>query len=440
MAALFGGIWALLVLAVLLALAWVGWRPLWRAAEQAFWSLNSLAVQPGYALCREGLQHVAEYLFGSRLGPEAHARVRAATAAGAGLIGCAVALWVVTLAWPGARWVGDVGDLVWPQRLIVPALANAVVLVGSYLSDATMDQPRDLRAFDGPPPGGRTWRVAHLSDLHAVGERYGFRIESGRAGPRGNARLERLLARLDAIHAERPLDLVLITGDMTDAGRSAEWAELLAASRVRLDVVGDLPLEERGALERAVLLVPARLGVAQGVVVRQCRRGLFREQLIVAALRGRQAASWLVDHERYAAFSADGAHHESRYYLTFLYLPPPEHEGRAERLLYERTETSTNEVEPHAQLEWFVTETDRAFQMLGSILPEAEVLGDAETLTYLHGVISNKHHPVAVGSASAAAMVGPKAVRSICRRRPCASLAVSRKLNWSESVTVPVKT
>ena len=49
-------------------------------------------------------------------------------------------------------------------------------------------------------------------------------------------------------------------------------------------------------------------------------------------------ASWLVDQERYAAFSADGAHHESRYYLTFLYLPPPEHEGRAERLLYERTD------------------------------------------------------------------------------------------------------
>ena len=48
-------------------------------------------------------------------------------------------------------------------------------------------------------------------------------------------------------------------------------------------------------------------------------------------------ASWLVDEERCAAFSADGAHHESRYYLTFLYLPPPEHEGRAERLLYERT-------------------------------------------------------------------------------------------------------
>jgi hypothetical protein len=229
----FGGISALLALAVLIALAWMGWRPLWRAAEQAFWSLNSLAVQPGYTLCREGLQHLAERLLGSRLGPESHARLRAATAAGAGLMGCAVALWVVTLALPAARWVGDVGDLVWPQRLVVPALANAVVLLGGYLAaaalawglaDATMHQPRDLRAFDGPLPGGRTWRVAHLSDLHTVGERYGYRIESGRAGPRGNTRLERLLAQLDAIHAKQPLDLVLITGDMTDAGRSAEWA------------------------------------------------------------------------------------------------------------------------------------------------------------------------------------------------------------------------
>ena len=49
-------------------------------------------------------------------------------------------------------------------------------------------------------------------------------------------------------------------------------------------------------------------------------------------------ASWLVDQERYAAFSADGAHHESRYYVTLLYLPPPEREGQAERFLYERTD------------------------------------------------------------------------------------------------------
>jgi type IV secretion system protein TrbE len=107
-------------------------------------------------------------------------------------------------------------------------------------------------------------------------------------------------------------------------------------------------------------------------------------------------ASWLVDQERFAAFSADGAHHESRYFLTFLYLPPPEREGRAERLLYESSDETALSAEPQAQLAWFVTETDRALQMLSSILPEAEALDDSETLTYLHGTISDKRLTVGV--------------------------------------------
>ena len=90
-----------------------------------------------------------------------------------------------------------------------------------------MDQPFDLAAFDAAPPCGRTWRVVHLSDLHVVGERYGFRIESGRGGPRGNERLDRVMARLAAIHTAHPLDFVLVSGDVTDAGRATEWAEFL---------------------------------------------------------------------------------------------------------------------------------------------------------------------------------------------------------------------
>ena len=121
----------------------------------------------------------------------------------------------------------------------MPTLANAIVIMSAYLAaaslvwgfaDATMDQPLDLEAFDAAPPGGRVWRVAHLSDIHIVGERYGFRIESGRGGPRGNERVRRVMARLEAEHAARPLDLILITGDMTDAGRSAEWAQFFAHS------------------------------------------------------------------------------------------------------------------------------------------------------------------------------------------------------------------
>jgi hypothetical protein len=53
-----------------------------------------------------------------------------------------------------------------------------------------------------------------LSDVHIVGERYGFRIESGRSGPRGNDRLRRLLVQLEVLDAKDPLDAILITGDM----------------------------------------------------------------------------------------------------------------------------------------------------------------------------------------------------------------------------------
>jgi 3',5'-cyclic AMP phosphodiesterase CpdA len=97
------------------------------------------------------------------------------------------------------------------------------------VADAMMPQPSDFGAFHAPRTGDRTWRIAHLSDIHVVGERYGFRIESGRLGPRGNERLQGVLARLDAIHTAHPLDAIIMTGDLTDAGRSSEWAEFFDA-------------------------------------------------------------------------------------------------------------------------------------------------------------------------------------------------------------------
>jgi 3',5'-cyclic AMP phosphodiesterase CpdA len=162
------------------------------------------------------------------------AALRAGTALGSGLLICALSLAVLLLAWPASHWVGDIADLLSPRVLAPVALANSVVLLAAYvaaaalgwaIADATMDQPRDFEDFSPHADGQRTWRIAHLSDLHVVGERYGFRIESGRAGPRGNERVRKLFARLDAIHASNPLDAILITGDLTDAGRSAEWAE-----------------------------------------------------------------------------------------------------------------------------------------------------------------------------------------------------------------------
>lgn len=42
------GVWSVLLIAGLLALAWFGWRPLFRWVELSFWSLNSVAVEPGF--------------------------------------------------------------------------------------------------------------------------------------------------------------------------------------------------------------------------------------------------------------------------------------------------------------------------------------------------------------------------------------------------------
>ncbi|MBL8568749.1 MAG: metallophosphoesterase [Phreatobacter sp.] len=227
------GFGSLAVLALLVALTWFVAPPLFRLAERSFWSLNALAVQPLYALWREGLRHLADRWVGA-----GHARRRALlrqrAALGAGLIVCIVSLGLAALVWPATRWMGEAADLATPLRLIVPALANAFVAGSLYLAaaalfwglaDGTMAPAVDHASFVPVTGAAKRWRVAHLSDLHIVGERYGFRLESGRAGAQGNGRLDMVLQRLAAIHAADPLDLVLVTGDVTDAGRSSEWAE-----------------------------------------------------------------------------------------------------------------------------------------------------------------------------------------------------------------------
>jgi len=232
------GVWPALLLMIVVAAGLLGVRALLRMAESSFWSLNSLAVEPVYLACREGLRHLVEKLLHSRLEESRLAALRAGTAGAAGIIIFAVALALLTLCWPGSRWLGSFADLASPSELARVALANSLVLVTAYLAiaalvwafaDATMSRPRDFGEFSAGPHAVRTWRIAHLSDIHVVGERYGFRIESGRAGPRGNERLNRLLSLLDVVHAKNPLDAILITGDITDAGRSSEWSEWLDA-------------------------------------------------------------------------------------------------------------------------------------------------------------------------------------------------------------------
>jgi len=105
--------------------------------------------------------------------------------------------------------------------------------------------------------------------------------------------------------------------------------------------------------------------------------------------------SRLVDEERRAAFEEEGAHYESHYYGTFLWLPPPDSVGRAELWLFERPRGEEG-LGPRDHLARFLLETDRALDLIAAFLPEAAFLSDAETLTYLHACVSERSHPVAV--------------------------------------------
>ncbi|MBS7701412.1 MULTISPECIES: conjugal transfer protein TrbE [unclassified Chelatococcus] len=105
-------------------------------------------------------------------------------------------------------------------------------------------------------------------------------------------------------------------------------------------------------------------------------------------------ASAMVDAERKADFEEAGAHFESSYFLTFLYLPPAEEAARTEAWLYEGRERSG--VDPHEILRAFTDRTDRVLALLDGFMPECAWLDDAETLTYLHSTVSTKRHRIRI--------------------------------------------
>ncbi|MER8536728.1 conjugal transfer protein TrbE [Mesorhizobium sp. M1005] len=107
------------------------------------------------------------------------------------------------------------------------------------------------------------------------------------------------------------------------------------------------------------------------------------------------AASWLVDEERRAAFEGKVEHFESRDYLSLLFMPPPDAQARAESALVDFRH-SQGVRDWRQELARFRDETDRVLDLLSGFMPEVRALDDAETLTYLHGTISPRRHPVTV--------------------------------------------
>jgi hypothetical protein len=79
------GIWPLVILAVLVGVGWFGGRTLFRLAENSFWSLNSLAIQPAYTMCREALRQLAEDRLPARATKAQRSRLRRAAAVVSGV-------------------------------------------------------------------------------------------------------------------------------------------------------------------------------------------------------------------------------------------------------------------------------------------------------------------------------------------------------------------
>jgi type IV secretion system protein VirB4 len=102
--------------------------------------------------------------------------------------------------------------------------------------------------------------------------------------------------------------------------------------------------------------------------------------------------SALIDSERKAQFEEKGAHFESAYFLTLLFLPQIEDAARAENWLYEGRDRSA--ADPNELVRAFIDRTDRLFQLIAGFVPEIEWLDDTETLTYLHSTISTKRQRV----------------------------------------------
>jgi len=107
------------------------------------------------------------------------------------------------------------------------------------------------------------------------------------------------------------------------------------------------------------------------------------------------AASWMVDEERRATFEAEGAHYESRYFLTLTYLPQADAGDTAGRSLVDDDKSNEGR-DWRAALGSFVAETDRVLDLFAAFMPEIAPLSSEQALTFLHACISADPHPVAV--------------------------------------------
>lgn len=228
---------ALVTIALLIVVAVIFGRPLLRFGLDNVRQIQYTLVFPVFVVLREFLRMIAERLHGRSITLAQLNRGRRIGAIVAALVFAVAGLALAWSVWSSYGLQTLTLGHVRPWTLAKSALVNAAIVFGvSIVVDSLLWLSQELRV--GSPilnwtPGrpsaevSRTVRVAHLSDLHLVGERYGYRMEAGTHGPRGNRCIVRAFRRLSDLEAAAPLDRVLVTGDITDAGIRAEWAEFM---------------------------------------------------------------------------------------------------------------------------------------------------------------------------------------------------------------------
>ena len=219
-------------LAAMVALALWSGRRLVTTVFDNFQHLHYTLVFPLFVALREFLRVIAERLLGRSITPQRLNRGRRIGAAVAALLFAAGGL---ALALAVERSFGfQILDVLTahPWALAKESLGNAAIILGFSTVLASLYWLWRELTLSGPVldwapassnPEAPAVRIAHLSDLHLVGERYGYRMEAGTHGPRGNRRILRVFRKLAAIDAATPLDRIFVTGDITDAGTRAEW-------------------------------------------------------------------------------------------------------------------------------------------------------------------------------------------------------------------------
>jgi len=238
---------AVLTLAVLAGLAILLGRPFVSKALESFWRLQYTLVFPIFVAAREVVRSIVESLPGKLATVEEIDRGRRFGTIIGGLLlaGGGIGLAMTVVLSYGLQLINV--ERVQPWVVTRAALLNAVVILGlSTAMESLYWVWRELAARGSvedwaPLPSGQETpiaRVAHLSDLHIVGERYGYRMEAGARGPRGNGAVRKALQQVLAIDESTALDRIIVTGDVTDAGTRAEWAEFL-------DLLQDYPLRDR---------------------------------------------------------------------------------------------------------------------------------------------------------------------------------------------------